>query len=75
MSKQIHVVPGKDGNGWDVRSSGAERAIKHTETKSEAVDRARIVSRNQEAELVIHNRNGRIAQKDSHGNDPSNIKG
>lgn len=75
MTKQIHVVPGKGGDGWDVRGSGAERAIKHTETKSEAVDRARTVSRNQGAELVIHNRDGRIAQKDSHGNDPRNIKG
>jgi hypothetical protein len=74
MTKSHHVVPGKSG-GWDVKVSGGERAIKHTDTKQEAVDRAREISRNQQTELVIHNRNGQIGQKDSHGNDPRSTKG
>jgi hypothetical protein len=33
------------------------------------------MSRNAGTEFKIHNRDGRIAQSDSHGNDPRNIKG
>jgi hypothetical protein len=69
-----HVVPNTDG-GWDVRRGGASRSSGHFDTKQEAVQRGREISRNAETELKIHNRDGRIAQSDSHGNDPRNIKG
>ncbi len=36
---------------------------------------SREISRNQKTELVIHNMDGRIAQSDSHGNDPFPPKG
>lgn len=64
-----HIVPNPDG-GWDVKRNGADRASGHFETKKEAVDRGRQISRNQETELIIHNRDGQISQSDSHGNDP-----
>lgn len=64
-----HIVPNPDG-GWDVKRNGADRASGHFETKQEAVDRGRQISRNQETELIIHNRDGQISQSDSHGNDP-----
>ncbi len=63
-----HVVP--RGNGWAVKGEGNSRATALTNTKREAIDRAREISRNQGTELVIHNRNGQISQKDSHGHDP-----
>ncbi|MDX9859291.1 MAG: DUF2188 domain-containing protein [Rhodospirillales bacterium] len=69
-----HVVPNPDG-GWDVKRGGAERASRHFDTKQPAVDYARDVSRNQETELRIHNRDGKISQSDSHGNDPRKIPG
>ncbi|MBS3018702.1 hypothetical protein DJFAAGMI_01434 [Comamonas sp. PE63] len=74
MAKTHHVVPAK-GGGWNVKVGGGERAIKHTPTKQEAVGVARTISRNQGSELLIHNKDGRIAQKDSHGADPRSIKG
>ena len=74
MKKTYNVTPAKNG-GWDVKGAGAERAYRNVDTKKEAVSIAREVSRNQQAELVIRNRNGQIAQKDSHGNDPRHIKG
>ena len=64
-----HVVPNPDG-GWDVKRGGAARSSGHFDTKREAVDRAREISRNAETELKIHNRDGRIGGSDSHGNDP-----
>jgi len=57
------------------QKGGGERAIKHFEIKQDAVDSARKISKNQETELVIHNKNGQIGKKDSHGNDPRNIPG
>ncbi len=67
--KTHHVVPNPDG-GWDVKRGGGQRASSHHDTKRDAIDQAREVSRNQETELRIHNKNGRIAQSDSHGGDP-----
>jgi hypothetical protein len=52
-----HVVPNPSG-GWDVRRGGASRASAHTDTKREAVDRGREISRNEDTELRIHNRAG-----------------
>ncbi len=66
--KTHHVVPNPNG-GWDVKRGGAERASLHTETKQEAIDRGREISRNQSTEFRIHNKDGRIASSDSHGND------
>jgi hypothetical protein len=64
-----HVVPAP-GGGWNIKKGGSERASAHTETKTQAIDIGRKISRNQRSELVIHNQNGKISQSDSHGNDP-----
>ena len=68
-NKSHHVVPGGPKGGWDVKKGGADRVSSHHDTKQEAIKAARDISRNQKTELVIHNKDGRIAQKDSHGND------
>ncbi len=68
-----HVVP--HGDGWAVKGEGNSRATKVTNTKKEATDIARQISRNQSSELLIHNRNGRISHRDSHGHDPFPPKG
>lgn len=69
MSKRNqHVVPHKDG--WAVKGAGAQRASSVHDTQQSAIDRAREIARNQESELLIHGRNGRIRDRDSHGNDP-----
>lgn len=67
--KSHHVVPNPSG-GWDVKRGGASRASTHHDTKREAIDRGRKISRNQNSEFRIHNRDGKIARSDSHGNDP-----
>ncbi len=68
-----HVVP--HGDGWAVKGEGNSRATKVTSTKKEATDAARQISRNQGSELIIHNRDGRISSRDSHGHDPFPPKG
>jgi len=67
--KSHHVVP-NPGGGWDVRRGGASRATVHTDTKQQAVDRGREISRKQGTELRVH-KEGRIARSDSHGSDPN----
>ena len=68
-SKNQHVVPHPKG-GWQVKAEGGKRATIRTETKQEAVNKGRQISKNQGSELIIHGRNGRIQSKDSHGRDP-----
>ena len=63
-----HVVP--HGDGWAVKGEGNSRATKVTSTKKEATSIARDISQNQGTELIVHNRDGRISSRDSHGNDP-----
>ncbi len=75
MAKNTHhVVPNPDG-GWNIKKGGAERSSGHFDNKQDAVESARQISRNQRSELYIHNRDGRISQKDSHGGDPHPPRG
>jgi uncharacterized protein YdaT len=74
-TKSTHVVPNHEKGGWDIKQSDAQRSSGHFDKKQDAIDRAREISRNQETELVIHNQDGRIGGKDSHGNDPFPPKG
>lgn len=66
--KNQHVVPGSDG--WGVRGEKNSRLTSIHQTQAEAIERAREIAINQESEVVIHGRDGKIRDKDSYGNDP-----
>ena len=66
--KSHHVVP--DSKGWAVKKGGGEKAINICETKKEAEKVGREISKNQQSELVIHGKDGKIQRSDSHGKDP-----
>lgn len=72
--KTHHVVPNPNG-GWDVKKGGSERASAHLDYKQDAIDVGREISRNQKTEFLIHNKNGKISQSDSHNHDPHPPKG
>jgi hypothetical protein len=59
-----HVVPNPDF-GWAVKKGGADRATKQFETKQDAIDYAREVSRNQSRNLIIHGKDGRIQRSET----------
>lgn len=62
-----HVVP---ANGdWAVKKANSERATKIFDSQKDAIDYARKVAMNQQVELSIHGRNGRIREKNSYGKD------
>ena len=73
MGKNQHVVP---HNGqWSLRGAGNSRITRNFETQREAIDYGRQIAINQESELFIHNRQGRIRERNSYGNDPYPPKG
>ncbi|WP_035295971.1 DUF2188 domain-containing protein [Brevibacillus thermoruber] len=63
-----HVVPHRDG--WAVKGEGNSKATRVTDTKQEAINIAREIARNQQSELFIHGKDGKIQSRDSHGKDP-----
>ena len=67
-SKSVHVVP--SGDGWAVRRSDAERDSSHHDTQEEAIAQGRETARREDAELVIHDREGKVRDPDSFGSDP-----
>ncbi|EBL7044469.1 DUF2188 domain-containing protein [Salmonella enterica subsp. enterica serovar Hadar] len=68
MGKNQWVVQREDG--WAVRGEGNTRDTSHHRTQQEAIDAAREIARNQESELIIQGRDGKIRDRDSYGNDP-----
>jgi hypothetical protein len=73
MNREHHVVPSPRG-GWDVKQTHHSQKY-HFEEKRDPVLKARELSKKEQTELVIHDKQGRIETKDSHGHDPKNIKG
>lgn len=66
--KNQHVIP--YGSRWAVKGEGNKKVTKITETQKEAIEIAKKIAKNQGSEVVIHNKEGRIRDKDSYGNDP-----
>ncbi len=73
MKKNQHVVPHR--KDWAVKGAGNEKNTKIVPTLKQAIDIAREIAKNQQSELVIHNKEGKIREKDGFGNDQRNIKG
>lgn len=64
-----HVTPHPDGV-YQVIAEGASRATKRFPTQKEAIAAGREIAKKQQVELIIHNKEGQIRDKDSYGNDP-----
>ena len=73
MSKNQHVVP--HGKQWAVKGEGNSKNTNITHTQSQAINVAKGIAQNQKAELIIHNRQGQIREKNTYGHDPNPPKG
>lgn len=60
-----HVVKREDG--WAVRREKAERDTAVLGTQAEAIKEAKQIADNQGGEVLIHGRDGKIRDKDTHG--------
>lgn len=74
MSKgDIHTVP--HGDGWANKVEGGKRASNTAGTKAESQATGRDMAKKREVEHHIHNKDGRIGERNSYGNDPRSSKG
>ena len=71
--KNQHVVPHKDG--WAVKTEGASRPSSVHQKQSDAISQARENAQHHQSELLVHNREGQIRERNSYGNDPHPPKG
>jgi hypothetical protein len=68
----VHTVPANIP-GWVNEMAG--RVLSRHHTKGEAVAAGRRYAKQQRVEHTIHTREGVIAEKNSYGNDPRQIRG
>lgn len=69
MGKNQHITPHPNG-GFQVKGAGNSKATKIFNTQHEAIQYGRDIAINQNSELLIHNKQGQIREKNSYGNDP-----
>ncbi len=62
MAKNYHIAKRDDGK-WQVKLAGGEKAIKLFDTQAEAIDYAKTVAENQEGNITIHKRDGKIRKQ------------
>ena len=67
--RNIHVVPDPQG-GWVVKRAGQETPLARYQHKQDAVNYGRAIAQQEGVELIVHNRDGKIAGRESYGNDP-----
>lgn len=65
--KPVHTVPSE--KGWSNKQDGKE--ISRHRTKENAQDAGRGQAKKDKTEHVIHNKDGKISEKNSYGNDPN----
>ena len=65
-TEKEHYVVANPNGGWDVLRGNALRALKHFDTKKEAVEYGQKVSQNQKTEFVLCHKNGKIERTNNH---------
>jgi uncharacterized protein YdaT len=71
--KNQHIVSHPEG--WAVQPEGSKKATQVFNTQKEAIAKGKEIAKNQQSELIIHNREGKIREKNTYGNDPHPPKG
>lgn len=64
----VHTAP--SGDGWENRREGSSRASKKFDTKADAQSAGRRTAERENTEHLIHNKAGKIGERNSYGNDP-----
>ncbi len=69
-NKNIHTVYNKGRKMWETKAEKQDKPIKSAHTKEQAMKNSVKEAKRGRVEHVIHNRDGKISDKDSYGNDP-----
>ena len=70
---EVFTVP--HGDGWANRRAGADRVSRKYRTKDEARQAGRKTAQRERTEHIIQNRDGKISERNSYGNDPHPPRG
>lgn len=63
IGQKYHVSLNKDGK-WQVKGEKAEKALKLFDTQKEAIAYAEEIADNQDGNIVIHKKDGKIRKQD-----------
>lgn len=69
-NKNIHTVFNSDRHMWETKIEKQEKPLSYSHTKDIAIEKSIREAKEREVEHVIHNKDGKISDKDSYGNDP-----
>lgn len=69
----LHVV--KYQKSWVVKQEKSSQPLSRHHTQENAIERASGIARSNNLEVFIHDRHGRIRERNSFGNDPFPPKG
>jgi len=68
--RNVHTVYNSDRSMWETKKEKQEKPIFSSHTKGNAMEKSVRLAKELEVEHVIHNKDGKISDKDSYGNDP-----
>jgi len=66
--KNVHIVP--DSGQWAIKREDSKKASELFKEQEKAINRGRVIAKQDKVELFIHGRDGQIKERDSYGNDP-----
>lgn len=69
--KNIHTVYNSERKVWETKKEKTEKPLKSAHTKEQALKNSTKVAKEESVEHVIHNKDGKISDKDSYGKDPN----
>lgn len=69
----VHTTTKPSGSGWENQVNGRVTSTHRTKENAEKAGREQAIDR--KTEHVIHNRDGKIGERNSYGNDPPDRKG
>ncbi len=69
----LHVV--KSQKSWVVKGEKSSQPLSRHHTQENAIERASGIARKNDLEVFIHDRHGRIRERNTFGNDPFPPKG
>lgn len=68
--KKYHVTQNSDGT-WKGKAQGGQRASVVADTKQEAVQKTiEIAKKQQDSQVIIHKKDGKIQEERTYGHDP-----
>lgn len=68
--RNIHTVHNSDRGMWETKKEGQSKPLSSSHTKVVAEEKSVREAKKAGVEHIIHNKDGKISDKDSYGNDP-----